>query len=483
MKRPLAGVTIPILVCLCFGVSWPATDEPAYPATEPGRHARDYFAAYNADEPAMRVFFGSHVSAGDLKTRSAEQRLQVWHQMRERLGHLTPIRVLDSADDALTVLARNEHGGEIAMHFHCTPDAPHTLVAIQVEDLAGADEGSGGPAVDTGPPLADPEIVAALSSELDSLAHAGAFSGAVELDKDGKPLFTKAYGMADRATGRANTADTRFNLGSINKIFTTVAIQQLDQQGRLRLDDPIVRYLPDYPAESAKKITIRMLLEHRAGVPDVLRSPALWKNPLAVRTAEDWYRLIRDEPLEFEPGTRQRYSNGGFVMLGMIVQRVSGADYYAYVRDHVYSPAGMTRTDSYQGDHLPADVAVRYTRDTDSTVAGGADPHPESIHLGRGSAAGGGYSTVGDLVRFAGALRAHRLLDAAHTDAVIGPGVSLGIAGGSPGVNALVELSGPYTLVALANADPPAAEQLAKTAGRRMRRATSTAGPSGGATR
>src|SRR5215831_14967469 len=129
MSRLLAGVTIPMLVVLSIGVSWPAADEPAYPATEPGRHARDYFAAYNADETAIRAFYSSHISANDLRARPVEQRVQVWHQMRERLGRLTPVRVLDSADDAVTVLARNEHGDEIAMHFHCTPDPPHTLVA------------------------------------------------------------------------------------------------------------------------------------------------------------------------------------------------------------------------------------------------------------------------------------------------------------------------------------------------------------------
>ncbi|HUK62466.1 MAG TPA: serine hydrolase domain-containing protein, partial [Dongiaceae bacterium] len=275
---------------------------------------------------------------------------------------------------------------------------------------------------------------------------------------------------------------TRFDIGSINKIFTTTAIHQLAQQGKLALDDSIARFLPDYPAQAARKITIRMLLEHRSGVPDVLEMPELWKNALAVRTADDWYRLIRDQPLEFEPGTRERYSNGGFVILGMIVQRVSGEDYYAYMRDHLYRPAHMSRTDSYEADRLPADVAVRYTNDTDSRAPAALAPGGEQAvtsTLGRGSAAGGGYSTVGDLVRFARAMRAHVLLDASHTDAVIGPGAALGIAGGSPGVNALVELSGPFTLVALANLDPPAAERLAKTVGRMVRRAAGTPPPLG----
>lgn len=469
-------VTIAVLLALPTGAARLSADGPAYPATEPGRHARDYFAAYNTDETAMRGFFATHVSAEDLRARPVEQRLQIWRQMRDRLGRLTPVRVLDSAADEIVVRARNERGEELDLRFHCATGSPHTLIAIQVEEVGGA--GGGGEAAGAavppeGPPPGDDQIVRGLASELDSLAAAGAFSGAVELDKDGKTLFGRAYGLADRVTRRKNTLETRFDLGSINKIFTTVAIEQLDQRGRLRLDDPIARYLPDYPHDAGRKITIRMLLDHRSGVPDVLGSPELWKDPLAVRSTEAWYRLVRDLPLEFEPGTRERYSNGGFVLLGMIVQRVSGEDYYAYVRQHVYDPAGMTRTDSYEFDRLPADVAMRYTGGADSTTAGTDPPsHAVTITLGRGSAAGGGYSTVGDLVTFARAMRAHRLLDPAHTDAVIGPGVALGIAGGSPGVNALVEMSGPYTLVALANADPPAAERLAKTAGRMIRRAS-----------
>ena len=308
------------------------------------------------------------------------------------------------------------------------------------------------------------------------MTRADQFAGAALLDKGGKTLFAKAFGMASRDRKAANALETRFNLGSINKIFTAVAIQQLDQAGRLRVDDTIHRYLLDYPAEYAKKITIRMLLEHRAGVPDVLESESLWKNPEAVRTTSGWYELIRDRPLNFEPGTKQEYSNGGYAILGMIVERASGEDYYAYMRKHVFAPAGMTRTDSYTIEDRKNGFAMGYShhpgtapppsRDADAGVWY-ASPHM----LGRGSAAGGGYSTVGDMLRFAQALREHKLLDAAHTERVIGKEAELGIAGGSPGCNALLELSGPYTLVVLANVDPPAAERFAKTTGRMIRSA------------
>src|SRR6185369_10036512 len=137
----------------------------------------------------------------------------------------------------------------------------------------------------------------------------------------------------------------RFNLGSINKAFTGTAITQLEQAGKLKLDDPVTKYLPDYTQDKAKRITIRMLLDHKGGVPDMLRNPDVWKDPAKVRTLADWYAFVKPMPLEFEPGTKQQYSNGGYVLLGVVIAKVSGEDYYDYIRSHVYTPAGMTRSD------------------------------------------------------------------------------------------------------------------------------------------
>jgi CubicO group peptidase (beta-lactamase class C family) len=325
--------------------------------------------------------------------------------------------------------------------------------------------------------------VAACAAQVDSLARAGAFAGAAMLDKSGVTLFARVHGMASRPLHARNTLETRFNLGSLNKIFTHVAIEQLAQAGKLRLEDPVTRYLPDYKVANADRITLRMLLEHRGGVPDVLNAPDLEKDPGHVRTSAAWYALVREMPLRFEPGTRQQYSNGGFVLLGAVISAVSGEDYYDYVRKHIYEPAGMTLSDHYARDERIENLAVGYTRAGDPHDPGvGADTlaglTPDTAHLpGRGSAAGGGYSTVGDLVRFANALRAGKLLDAAHVRDVFGEKFALGIAGGSPGVNGLFIVAGPYTLAVLANLDPPAAEQLAPTLGRMVRRAAGVPPP------
>jgi CubicO group peptidase (beta-lactamase class C family) len=462
-------------------------DDIAYPDTEPARHAREYFPAYNADEAAMRAYFAAHVGPEDLKARSIDARVGIWREIQSNQGRLTPVRVAESGDSFITMLVKNGEGLMLTIRFNCRADAPHTLVGLMI---APADEDPGGAAHEAekprevegppaGPPPSDATIVRDLRTRLDSLARAGEFSGAALLDKGGKTLFAKAYGMESRRQKRPNQLDTRFNLGSLNKIFTTVAIQQLDQARKLQLDDTIDRYLVDYPSEAAEKITIRMLLEHRAGVPDVLENEALWKNPESVRSAGQWYDLIRERPLEFEPGTKQRYSNGGYAILGMIVERVSGEDYYEYVRQHIYQPAGMTRTDSYTIEERRGDFATGYSRHPESPPNRDRDTGPwyeAPQTLGRGSAAGGGYSTVGEMVRFAQALRQHKLLDAAHTERMISADTRLGIAGGSPGCNALFELEGPYTLVILANVDPPAAEGFAKTTGRLIRSAAGFGG-------
>jgi CubicO group peptidase (beta-lactamase class C family) len=199
----------------------------------------------------------------------------------------------------------------------------------------------------------------------------------------------------------------------------------------------------------------------------------LHQDPMAVRTSEDWYRIVRDLPLDFEPGTKQQYSNGGYVLLGRIITRASGEDYYDYIRRHIYQPAGMTRSDSYASDEKVDGIASGYTRRGGHSVGDGSRTPdglavlPGGHHFGRGSAAGGGYSTVGDLAKFSRALRAGKLKHLAAGQKPSG----LGIAGGSPGVNALLVMHGPYTLAILANLDPPAAERFARTVGSMVRRA------------
>jgi CubicO group peptidase (beta-lactamase class C family) len=291
-------------------------------------------------------------------------------------------------------------------------------------------------------------------------AEAAGFSGVALIGRGDAIEAEVASGLADTATNRPITRNTRFNLGSINKTFTAIAIAQLMEQGRLGLDDRLVKHLPDYPDRStAQRITIRHLLTHRSGVAQFMRAD------FGDVSAATMAALVAKEPMAFEPGTRQMYSNGGYVILGRVVEVISGVSYDDYIREHIYRPAGMTSSGSVREQGQVTELALGN---------GQAPPRP-------GNPAGGGYSTATDLFRFARALRTGRLLGPKMTryvtdgtfaeepkwgfalrEQTAGHRRFIGNGGGAPGVNAefRFEPAGASTVVVLANASPPAATNL-----------------------
>jgi CubicO group peptidase (beta-lactamase class C family) len=330
---------------------------------------------------------------------------------------------------------------------------PRISVPIAAALLAGAPAAAQAPAS----PVPQGELARRLGATLDSLAALDQFSGVVVLARAGAPVFEHAYGVADREAGRPNDVETAFNLGSINKVFTATAVRQLAAAGKIQLDSTLAWHWPDYPnADVARRVTIRQLLEHRSGIGGNIFGVPAGGSRSGIRRLRDFLPLFVNEPLQFDPGTQQRYSNAGYVVLGLLVERLLGEDYYDYVRRHVYDPAGMTRTAHFAVDSLPPNTAIGYTRGGPGS-AGDEPLHRNAETLpGRGSSAGGGYSTAHDLMRFVQALRERRIPG--------GPPAGIGIAGGSPGVNAIVEgdLPGGYDLIVLTNLDPPAAERIGR---------------------
>ena len=336
------------------------------------------------------------------------------------------------------------------------------------------------PGPDDARAAADSAFVGALRARLESATQAGQFSGAVLVARDGRTLFEGAYGLADRERGVPNTPLTQFRVGSMNKMMTAVAAMQLVQAGTLRLDAPLGTYLPDYPnAEMASKVTPHHLLTHTGGTGDIF-GPEFMARRSELRTTGDYLRLYGTRGLRFEPGARWEYSNYGFLLLGAVIERLGGSHYEDHVAARVLAPAGMTATGSAPEDSVVPGRSVGYTRQPGSGVLVSNAPTLPY----RGTAAGGGYSTVGDLARFAAALREHRLLDAAHTatllagkievgqgaryaygffDRVVGGRRFVGHGGGAPGMNGELtfEPNGGYVVVVLSNFDPPAAGQMA----------------------
>ena len=328
------------------------------------------------------------------------------------------------------------------------------------------------------PPPTDP--LAALTSELDRRAADEVFAGAVLVARDGKVVYSQARGFADREKKIANTLDTRFRLGSMNKMFTAVAILQLAQAGKVKLDAPLGNYLRDYPNAETAQVTLHQLLTHTGGTGDIF-GPMFESHRAELRELTDYVALYGKRAPEFPPGARHAYSNYGFILLGRVVEVVSGQSYYDYVREHIFAPSGMRDTDSLpENTHVPR-LSVPYT---------GSPPNLENASDTlpfRGTSAGGGYSTVGDMLKFALALNANRLLDAEHTELLTTGKVDtpmrdtryaygfedvhlpnglhrIGHSGGATGMNGLLAIYPDVhcVLVVLANRDPPAAMEVAR---------------------
>jgi CubicO group peptidase (beta-lactamase class C family) len=322
--------------------------------------------------------------------------------------------------------------------------------------------------------LGGEQIAERLGGFVDRLVARDGFSGTVLLAKDGKLLMTRAVGLANRDFDVPVTLDTRFNLGSMNKMLTAVACLQLVEQGKLSLDDPIGKHLGEdwLPKVDKGKVKLRHLLTHTSGLGSYFTEEFDRSSRALYRKVDDWKPLLRDETLAFEPGTRWQYSNTGMLVAGAIVEKVSGTDYYDYVRQHITGPAGMTGTDCYELDRSNRKLAVGYEKEIG---ADGSVIYRNNLflHVLRGGPAGGGFSTVEDLFRFDQALRGGKLLAKESLDQLWrtypelgsegyglgffierGPaGAIVGHSGGFNGVSAVLSmwLDAGYTVAVLSN--------------------------------
>jgi CubicO group peptidase (beta-lactamase class C family) len=294
------------------------------------------------------------------------------------------------------------------------------------------------------------------------------FSGEVAVMRHGRIVFAHGYGFANRARRRPVTLDTAFNLASMGKMFTGVAAAQLVQAGRLRFGDRIGKYLPRLP-RWLRSITVAQLLDHTSGLGDFFADPGYERLRPTLTTLRAYLPLVSRERLLFRPGTRWSYSNSGFLLAGLVIERVSGEPYATYVARHVWKRAGMTHTGCYARSRLPSFAAIGYE-------PGGAANTSTLAPVG--TSAGGCYSSARDLLAFARALEGGRLLDRALTEAVTtskvsapggGYGYGFGIRnghgsaptiwhnGGAPGAGGELDINPRLGIVAVTvgNVSPP----------------------------
>ena len=261
------------------------------------------------------------------------------------------------------------------------------------------------------------------------VADADAFSGTVLVARSGRVLLARGYGYADRERRLAAGVDTRYDLASMTKMFTAVAVAQLAERGRLSLDDTLGRWLPAFPnAEARSRVRLKHLLSHTSGLDDYGGSDAGYRGPPRVNTVGDALAAVeraQSGRLRHAPGTRHAYLNAGFTILGRVVELASGEDYYAYVERHVFRPAGMAHTGWFRADRSVANrAAYRYrAHDADARPWRRGGGSPTDL---RGNAETGAWSTAPDLWRFAEALRRGTLVSPAAVRALWSPKPELG---------------------------------------------------------
>lgn len=317
---------------------------------------------------------------------------------------------------------------------------------------------------------------AAAGAMAQSYADTGNFSGDVLVAFNGKPVFRKAYGMADRTWNIPSRPGAAYRIGSITKTFTAVAILQLVEAGKLSLTESVRTYLPDLP-EAYQPITLTHLLSHSSGIPEFLSVGNSFKALVRVdRTPEEVMALVRDMPLKFTPGQRFDYSNTNYTALGRLIEKASGQSYDAYVRDHILIPLNMTHTGYYNPSEIVPGLAPGYL------MEGGALRNMFYIAPGMTYASGNLYSTADDLLLWDAALHsgkglnisdAHRAMLFRDNGFGYGFGVYIDKVAGEPFVGHPGTLPGylsdyerfvntPLTIIVLSNAYPVKVEKMTR---------------------
>lgn len=429
------------------------------------QRAKGWLDAFNSGDKDTLKAFLENVRPSDVP------HLDSLMESRQRTGGFELKKSEESTPTRYSALLKEKLSDQFAhLTLEVEAEEPHKISKFELWAIPR-------PAEFALPRESETDTIASVRKYLDAEAAADRFSGAALVAKNGKVILSQAYGLADREKKIPNQVDTKFRIGSMNKVFTAITIMQLVQAGKIQLSDPLGKYLIDYPNKDlASKVKIENLLTHTGGTGDIF-GPDFDAHRLELRTLQDCLNLYGKRGLAFEPGSRWEYSNYGFVLLGALIEKVSGQGYDDYVSEHVFKPAGVTSTGALPESENVPDRSVGYMK------PGPGPWHPNSDTLPwRGTSAGGGYSTVEDLFRFAIALQEHKLLDEQHTKTLItgkvdtpnggkyaygfgesddGGMTCVGHGGGAPGMNGDLKIcqSSGYVIAVLANVDPPAAQR------------------------
>jgi len=460
------AMRVPRLLTALVAICAVCLAQPRFPNSAAGHQCAAWLDSFNrGDTNAHREFLEKNFP-------SQVSKLEREMRFRQMTGGLDMKKVEESTPTKIVVLVQERESDQMGrLTMEVQSDTPHQIASIDIQAIPR-------PAEFALPYLSQSETVAAARKYIEKQVAADNFSGAVMITKDGKTVFAEAYGMANRESKVPNTLQTRFRIGSMNKMFSAVATLQLAQARKLELKETVGKYLTDYPNQDiATKVTLQQLLTHTGGTGDIF-GPEFETHRLELRTIADYIALYGNRGPKFEPGTRWEYSNYGFILLGAIIEKVSGQSYYGYVREHIFEPARMTSTGSEPEDKAIPDRSMGYTK-----IGSAWAPNTDTLPY-RGTSAGGGYSTVEDLTRFAEAIKNHKLLDVLYTGMLTTgkpgtPNMSyaygfedrlvhgircFGHGGGAPGMNGDLNICPEtgYVVAVLANLDPPAATRVSE---------------------
>ncbi|HFA48624.1 MAG TPA: serine hydrolase [Bacteroidetes bacterium] len=322
---------------------------------------------------------------------------------------------------------------------------------------------------------AQPMPTAEMAEKAGEIAKAyqgmGWFSGAVLIAEKGKPIFQKAYGLADIKNNIPNTLQTKFRIGSINKDYTAVLILQQVQRGNIFLEDKLSKFDLGFPKNIADKISVRQLLSHTSGFGDIF-IPEYLDNIRSYKNIGDILPLLMNEPLMFEPGTEEEYSNYNYIVLGAILEKTTGKTFGQLLNENIHANTGCKNTEYDIAENLQGTAkSYRYS------ITGNKKDHTPLLEYPTPD--GGMYATADDVLAFFQTLffsekllkdeyktlmvTGFRPTDKSWQDILAQPQAGIGLAGGGPGVSAAVEanLHENYFIIILANTDQQVAEEMA----------------------
>jgi CubicO group peptidase (beta-lactamase class C family) len=421
-------------------------------------------------------------SSAALKNESAETRLKWLDKLAADTGGMTVVSAAPQGERMVEAIVHTKRGSKFGKLVVVTSKNErgkiNDLFLLPARDPAKvkAEAWPKGP-------LSLPRIAAEIGKRGAALATEDNFSGVVLVAKGDKVLVRRAYGLADQEWHIPNRPDTRFHLGSVGKMFTAAAILKLANEGKLGLDDPLSKWVPDYRHPEASRITLRQLLTHTSGIGDWDVRQA--KTPLS---GGEMAALMTEAP-QSKPGERFGYSNAGYVLLQAVIEKAAGKPFATALDALIIRPAGMTHTGLWPVTAIVPNRATGYLHSEDDPLGLGPRFSNEQFLGFQGNGAGGEYSTADDMFRFLSAIANGKLIGAKATKEMLAPrinfagaprpskygyGIDLTACAGHPvfghegggansGVSSLAyrTLDSGWTIVVLSNYDPPAAGDLA----------------------